>query len=174
MCTSHRALTGDGAPVVDLCVQCQQARATAGAKEAQQRAERDQRAYDDVKVAVQLLKDAGVAPQKIYHATIRKKTAFGGFREIEYPAGHIYGWPLGEYEWISGKGGANTFTTQTFITKKRRLAASHSQREEPTFCDITFHIRVFGSTVVPPTPADLLERKVEFLDEIADKLKRLI
>lgn len=177
MCASHRALTGDGTPVVDLCVQCQQARAAAGAKESQQGQDRLQRAYDGVKAAVQLLKDSAVTQQKIYHATTRTKKAFGGFRETEYPAGHVYGWFVGEYDWYTGKGG-DTFTAKTFITKESQLAAPRLH-DKPIICEMTFSLRFHDHTVGPPTPVGLapytntLERKAEFLEEIADKLRRL-
>lgn len=180
MCESHRALTVEGAPVVNLCVQCQQARAAARAKKGQQEQERLQRAYDDVKAAVQQLKDAGVTQQKIYHATTRQKKAFGGFREIEDPAGHRYGWLVGEYEWYTGgEGGGEIVTAKTFITKKGKLAAALTQGDKPVTCETTFELYYFGSTIGPPSPVRLtslpgIQRtKADFLEEIADKLRRL-
>jgi len=142
MCTSHRALTPQGGPVIDQCTQCQ----TAIAKEGRDRSQREaleaevaRRARQDrmrtakraILSLIRQLAAAGHRPdKKIRHAQKQVEVGWWTRRteSREDPENHLYGWFVGTYTWeysaMSGDRPREDRTSElrTYITLDRRLA----------------------------------------------------
>ena len=99
MCDSHRAFNPRG-PVINQCAPCQQAATETKIAKSKSEDARLKKAYKAIKRLTRQMAAAGVPQQKLHHASTAQKTFFGRSRLVEDPKNHIFGWFVGEYEWI--------------------------------------------------------------------------
>ncbi len=129
---------------------------------------------------VKQLTSAGAPLQKIYHARTSRKNAFGRYHEVEDSSGHIYGWPVGEYEWRfydSYRGSDYARTVNTFVTPEGAFATMQNDNKPAVSrADTTY--RAVSLPTWPGGPAVLqtneTRQKAEFLSAINDKLRSLL
>ncbi|WP_067793904.1 hypothetical protein [Actinomadura formosensis] len=136
MCRSHQAVERNG-PSFALCSKCQEDQKQALEVSRRDRRERIARARQRV-VDVARHLDALDAPnEKYFHAMRRRNNLLDRFLErqgifrtvdVDHPAGHGYGWFVGEHEWrvtLTGSGGerhSRQVRCRTFVTGSGMLA----------------------------------------------------